>query len=390
MKKIICTLSVLIILTLGIFADSSITITSQPYSAYGNVGDTLTFSVAAYGDNLKYAWYWRLEDIATGELLEEVDLGNECAAELILTGKMNDPSKKSYVYCLLSDSHGEILTSEYAEAAVKRSEPREIILTYQPSERIDCLLGEEVMISAAVDIPETELGTLSYQWYTSGDNAVKLDGETRPYLTVPTNSLGNFNYYCIVTNEKDGTVDVSEHRSEVMVTVKAANMNFADVETSAWYYENVNYSVSMGLLKGKSQSEFCPNDSMTTAEAITLACRIHQRLNGNSPLSDGVDVWYSTYMNYALENKLISTDFTSSANKPITRKLFAEIFSNIIKDPDTTEVKIADISTSSDYAVGIYILYNANILNGYEDNTFRPDSLLTRAEAATVATRFVN
>lgn len=391
MKKLFFTFALLLALALYVSAEGSITITYQPCSAYGALGDELTFSVAAYGDDLKYAWYWRLEDAATGEILEEQELGAECSTTIVLTSQMNDPTKKSYVYCLLSDSYGNIATTLYAEAAVKRYEPQEIELVYQPSESIECKLGDEVMISVAVSIPEAELGTLAYQWYRSGDTAVKLDGETRPYLKVSADNIGISSYYCTVTNERDGIIDTSLHKSEVRVTVKAVDMKFSDIDKSAWYYENVNTACSLGLLKGKSTTTFCPSDSMTVAEAVTLACQIHlKKSESGIKLENGSDVWYSTYMDYALKNGIIENDLSASANEAITRRQFAMIYANLISDESSSNVSISDVPSDANGAQSIYKLYNAKILTGYEDNTFRPELLISRSEAATIAVRIIN
>ena len=44
----------------------------------------------------------------------------------------------------------------------------------------------------------------------------------------------------------------------------------------------------------------------------------------------------------------------------------------------------SDVKTDNDYAVAIDVLSNLEILNGFPDETFRPDGLLTRAEAAKI------
>lgn len=395
MKKLLFAFGIILSLILPASANSTVSITTQPTSAYGKVGDRLDFYITAYGEEIKYAWYWRLEDALTGELLEERELGTDYSASLTLTSQMADPTKKSYVYCLVSDSSGEILTSQFVEASVKRSEPVEITLTYQPGGEIICSVGEEVIISAAVMIPESELGTLAYQWYRSGSAPVKIEGETKPYLVVPTDIAGVSGYYCIVTNEKNGIVNTSDHTSGVRVIVKAAlNLSFDDVAPSAWYYDSVRTACVDGLLKGKSPTDFCPSDGMTVAEAVTLACRLNQlSKSGEINLANGSDVWYSTYMKYALDNGIIASDLSASANEPITRGQFAEIFASALPDDCFGEVKkvedgsVPDVKSGHKYEASIYKLYRAGILTGYEDGTFRPDGLITRAEAAVVAVR---
>ena len=46
---------------------------------------------------------------------------------------------------------------------------------------------------------------------------------------------------------------------------------FADVSTEAWYYGNVANAYELGILAGRSASEFAPDEPVTIAETIKLA-----------------------------------------------------------------------------------------------------------------------
>ncbi len=52
--------------------------------------------------------------------------------------------------------------------------------------------------------------------------------------------------------------------------------HFADVTPDAWYYEAVNNMAEAGILKGKGDGLFHPNDNITEAEVATIICRIGQ------------------------------------------------------------------------------------------------------------------
>jgi len=52
--------------------------------------------------------------------------------------------------------------------------------------------------------------------------------------------------------------------------------HFADVTPDAWYYEAVNNMAEAGILKGKGDGLFHPNDNITDAEVATIICRIGQ------------------------------------------------------------------------------------------------------------------
>ena len=49
----------------------------------------------------------------------------------------------------------------------------------------------------------------------------------------------------------------------------------------------------------------------------------------------------------------------------------------------------SDVADSSWYAQAVNYLASLEIINGYPDGTFRPDAPMTRAEFATIASRFV-
>jgi len=52
--------------------------------------------------------------------------------------------------------------------------------------------------------------------------------------------------------------------------------HFADVTPDAWYYEAVNNMAEAGILKGKGDGLFHPNDNITYGEVATIICRIGQ------------------------------------------------------------------------------------------------------------------
>ena len=55
---------------------------------------------------------------------------------------------------------------------------------------------------------------------------------------------------------------------------------------------------------------------------------------------------------------------------------------------ETNDVTYVDVQSGAWYATAVATLSNAGILSGYEDGTFHPDSIITRAEFATIAAKF--
>ena len=49
---------------------------------------------------------------------------------------------------------------------------------------------------------------------------------------------------------------------------------FKDVDRDGWYYDDLNYSVENGLIKGMSETRFAPADKVTRAQYVTILGRI--------------------------------------------------------------------------------------------------------------------
>jgi hypothetical protein len=157
----------------------------------------------------------------------------------------------------------------------------------------------------------------------------------------------------------------------------------------------------MGLINGKTATEYKPNDNMTYAEAVKLAVCMNILYNGGNPAEDiknGTDVWFSTYMNYALDNGIIDEDLTPRANEKITRKEYVYIFSKALPSeafaeknniptgsiPDVKEEKFAQDKA-------IYMFYRAGILSGVDaKGTFNPSDNIKRSEVAAILIRMMD
>lgn len=50
---------------------------------------------------------------------------------------------------------------------------------------------------------------------------------------------------------------------------------FTDVSASAWYAEYVKDAFELDLVSGNSDTTFNPNGNLTIAEAVVLACNLH-------------------------------------------------------------------------------------------------------------------
>ena len=74
---------------------------------------------------------------------------------------------------------------------------------------------------------------------------------------------------------------------------------FYDVKAGSWYEENVNTVCAYGLMTGQSESRFNPEGSLTFAEAIALASRLHSIYHNNGYNFRNATPWYDDYVRYA-------------------------------------------------------------------------------------------
>lgn len=171
---------------------------------------------------------------------------------------------------------------------------------------------------------------------------------------------------------------------------------FTDVASSDWFAPNVELSYEMGILKGTSDTFFNAAGNVTLAEAVTMACRLNSiyRFGGES-FTQG-SPWYQCYVDYALGTGILTQSY-SDYNAPATRAQFADIFSRAFPDGALSEKNqiqdgsIPDVPASSPYYDGIYALYRAGILAGYDaEGTFLPEKNLLRSEASAFVSRMVD
>ena len=106
---------------------------------------------------------------------------------------------------------------------------------------------------------------------------------------------------------------------------------FTDISQDDWFYSDVAFAYENGFVKGKGNNRFAPTENITYAEAIKLACYMHQHIRKKEiTLKNGSLVWYSTYLDYAKENS-IPYEF-ENYNTFVTRADFIRIIFVTLSD----------------------------------------------------------
>lgn len=164
---------------------------------------------------------------------------------------------------------------------------------------------------------------------------------------------------------------------------------FADVEEQAeWAAEAVSALYEKGVVKGKTETEFAPGDSITREEFTTLVVNMCglEASAAQALFSDVPDeAWYAPYVAAAYENGLVSgvSETQFGAGMKITRQDMAVIIARAISAETGSQSSFADQEEIAGYALDAVGYLSANgVINGKADNRFCPADFATRAEAA--------
>ena len=136
------------------------------------------------------------------------------------------------------------------------------------------------------------------------------------------------------------------------------------------------YTITDVIVDGKSQGPMTSYDFKNIKEAHTLVVKASKLLRGDHI------AFISGY-----------PDGSVHPNANITRGEVSMIFYRLLADNvraanSGSRAPYGDVASNAWYADAVATLSRMGILKGYEDGTFKPDAAVTRAEFATIASRF--
>ncbi len=175
-------------------------------------------------------------------------------------------------------------------------------------------------------------------------------------------------------------------------------MEFGDLDEH-WAFSYVENLYESGIVTGKSDGLFHPDDFITRAELTKIALLgyeypVEAEVN-EKPFSD-VEIfeWYAPFVAKAKELALVGgySDGTFKPNTNITR---AEALKILAKagglDPTLTGgvSEFSDVPSDAWYYDYVRMAVGMGVVNGYGDGTFRPNAYITRAEASKILVKFL-
>lgn len=179
--------------------------------------------------------------------------------------------------------------------------------------------------------------------------------------------------------------------------------DFTDVSRSDWYYQFVDYVTSKGYFNGVADKTFAPADNMTRAMFVTVLFRFHGA-KGDSRQSAFVDVapgeWYTAAINWAAANRIVDGvgNGKFAPNDPITRAqmctmieryldLYRKAWKVTLPESGSLSVMVDESAIPAYALAAVKQCQRHGLVNGFEDGTFRPNDLSTRAQVAAVIYR---
>ena len=171
---------------------------------------------------------------------------------------------------------------------------------------------------------------------------------------------------------------------------------FVDVPEDMWCRSEVDYVWKHGLMQGVTATTFEPNSGMTRAMFVTVLYRMSGSpdVTGlTEPFTD-VDESYWAYNAIVWAyNKGVTKGVTATTFQPkvdITRaQLVTMLYRNEGEPDGSAPLNFVDNAAIAEpYREAVAWAIKNNIVQGYEDGTFRPNKIATRAHMAVIIARF--
>ena len=215
-------------------------------------------------------------------------------------------------------------------------------------------------------------------------------------ITLPNGkTLDNGNFYTVTVTDNKGAA-----KENVTVLLKDRNKGEATGTTDKNGVVTLPGKTHTAYIFGYNDGTFRPDNNMSRAEAAAIFARLISEQKGEkiSGKSDFADVksseWYSKFIGY-IEKYGVIKGYDNNTFKPdenISRAEFVAMtvrFDALFNDVKKSSYTVKYTDVANNYWAYSDIAYakHAGWLNGYADGTFKGDNAITRAEVVTVVNK---
>lgn len=230
------------------------------------------------------------------------------------------------------------------------------------------------------------------------------------YIGMADYRIGGENVWASINAVTDG-MDLNRTIPQITGEVHFRYESIADsAELQAYYRKNyANYGGAKptlntadhdGYMQGDNGS-FCPDDKLTRAESSTLFTRLIVDQNGNKLYVPEItyqtsfrdvtsSAWYGNAVGFMYQYGLVDgySNKTFQPNQQITRAEFVTMISRFTTVDKSAPDSFRDVEKHW-AREAINSAAAQGLIEGYKDNTFRPDDSISRAEAVTMLNRIL-
>lgn len=169
--------------------------------------------------------------------------------------------------------------------------------------------------------------------------------------------------------------------------------NFNDLSQAEWAREAVEALAEKGIVAGKGNGAFAPNDNVTREEFVKMIVEAFELLDEGAECNFtdvASDRWSAKYIASANRLGVVTGDGASfNPAAQMARQDMAVIIYRVFElagvDVDGNAIRFTDNGAIASYAKdAVAALSGAGIVNGMGDGTFAPKATVTRAQAAKV------
>lgn len=201
----------------------------------------------------------------------------------------------------------------------------------------------------------------------------------------------------------------AETKSNISTGSSVNSQRFTDVGDQHWAIKHVTKLASLGVIEGYEKGEYRPEHSVSQQEVIVMALRFMglesevTKSKAGTALPFTVDNFFKPYVAYAIDRGLINiqeetADGTNAktawGSKEASREWVAKLVIRAIGKQELANQQAQSSSSFTDskdfssWASGyINAAVSLKIVQGFEDNSFKPKDKVTRAQMATFLSR---
>ena len=215
------------------------------------------------------------------------------------------------------------------------------------------------------------------------------------------------NFEAAAKIDEDGSVTIPfSHASQYAIvidthshaTVDVSDL-FIDVTPDAWYKDAIQYAYDNGLMTGVSATEFAPEATTTRAMIVSILARLEgvttAQAAGFADVND--NDWYATAVNWAANVGVVNgyEDNTFKPNTAITREQLAAILMNYAAYKGEDVSNRADLTSYTDQPStwaqeAMQWAVAEGLISGVTADTLQPQGAATRAQVAAILQRFLS